>query len=424
MKIKQAAFTLMVLSVFSISCVHDPLSEKEPDPVLSSWTEYGPDSLLQARMVVNASQCPHLKLENAQTGATNTAMEPRAQATKEFPFLVCQGFIPTGTTGASALGHEFQLPRSVINKIIVIGDTGCRLKVSQVKGAVIQACGDSSEWPFKTVADAAAAFAPDLVIHVGDYHYRESECPAGNVNCSSVGGPHTIGDRWESWNEDFLNPAQALLQKTPWIFVRGNHELCARGGLGWSRLLSPYPFTSVCSDREDPYVVHFPKQRFAVIDAAEDGNEAPSFQKIAKISSSGKDFLWLLLHRPFLTPGADNEGKEKAVLPPALKRSGIVNLVMAGHVHTLSINRFKDARPPEIISGNSGTKLDQRSFEHIPGVVATAFKDFGFLALTRLSADEWKMNVNDRNGKLVWMCDLKQSHHAKTAISCTQPEEP
>ena len=30
----------------------------------------------------------------------------------------------------------------------------------------------------------AAAQKPDLVIHVGDYYYRETPCPAGEAKCA------------------------------------------------------------------------------------------------------------------------------------------------------------------------------------------------------------------------------------------------
>ena len=73
-----------------------------------------------------------------------------------------------------ALAREYGLfpvlPRS-IKRIVVIGDTGCRLK-----GDNVQDCNDPAQWPFAAIARLAAARHPDLVIHVGDYHYRESPC--------------------------------------------------------------------------------------------------------------------------------------------------------------------------------------------------------------------------------------------------------
>ncbi|MFX8797610.1 metallophosphoesterase, partial [Acinetobacter baumannii] len=85
-------------------------------------------------------------------------------------------------------------------------------------------------WPFKLGATLSASLKPDLVLHVGDFHYREKPCPAGNDGCA--GSPW--GDNWDVWREDFFAPADSLLRAAPWIMVRGNHELCDRGGHGWA----------------------------------------------------------------------------------------------------------------------------------------------------------------------------------------------
>ena len=89
-------------------------------------------------------------------------------------------------------------------------------------------------------AAAIAALAPDLVVHVGDFHYREAGCRPFNKGCE--GSPH--GDVWPVWEEDFFKPARPLLKAAPFVMVRGNHEECERGGKGWSLALDPYPFVS------------------------------------------------------------------------------------------------------------------------------------------------------------------------------------
>jgi hypothetical protein len=94
------------------------------------------------------------------------------------------------------------------------------------------------QWPFHFIADVVAQTKPDLVIHVGDYHYRETPCPRGHDGCA--GSP--FGDTWSVWRADFFAPADTLLKMDPWVFVRGNHELCDRGGKGWSRMLERFPF--------------------------------------------------------------------------------------------------------------------------------------------------------------------------------------
>ena len=54
-----------------------------------------------------------------------------------------------------------------------------------------------------------------------------------------AGSPY--GDNWAVWQKDFFDPAAPLLAAAPWVLVRGNHELCSRGGHGWFRLLDPHP---------------------------------------------------------------------------------------------------------------------------------------------------------------------------------------
>ena len=123
----------------------------------------------------------------------------------------------------------------------MIGDTGCRLK-----GKEIQACNDPTAYPFAKTAQLAAAWKPDLVLHVGDYHYRENECPASAPGCE--GSPWGYG--WDAWSADFFSPGAPLLNAAPMVMVRGNHENCFRAGQGWMRFLDPNPFTAArdCND--------------------------------------------------------------------------------------------------------------------------------------------------------------------------------
>ena len=98
---------------------------------------------------------------------------------------------------------------------------------------MIRRIGPFPRWPA-----AAAKFKPDLVIHVGDYLYRESACPPGNQGCA--GSPW--GDNWTTWKADFFDPAAPLLAAAPIVLVRGNHEDCKRAGPGWTRLQGPTAF--------------------------------------------------------------------------------------------------------------------------------------------------------------------------------------
>ena len=86
-------------------------------------------------------------------------------------------------------------PAADIQRIIVFGDTGCRINKKKKSP---QDCVNG--WPYQKIARHAAAAHPDLVIHIGDYLYREA-CNADTTNCSKM----RTGYGWEEWREDFFN---------------------------------------------------------------------------------------------------------------------------------------------------------------------------------------------------------------------------
>ncbi len=108
-----------------------------------------------------------------------------------FPVLTCELKLPENAVRANISGTEIPMPKANPRRIVVLGDTGCRMKKAD---NAWQACNDNEAWPFRAVANAAAAMAPDLVIHVGDYHYRENECPPEIAGCQ--GSPWGYG--WDT----------------------------------------------------------------------------------------------------------------------------------------------------------------------------------------------------------------------------------
>jgi Calcineurin-like phosphoesterase len=116
------------------------------------------------------------------------------------------------------------------------------------------------------VSKAITARKPDLVIHVGDYVYRESPCPKGDRGCKS--SPY--GDNWPAWQADFFKPAAALLASAPWIATRGNHEICERAGAGYFRFLDPSLANNgsppACTDLTPAYTATVAGRSFIVMD--------------------------------------------------------------------------------------------------------------------------------------------------------------
>src|SRR5262249_37454942 len=153
--------------------------------------------------------------DGSQSYRGATAELPKAS----FPVRGCEAAIPPTAIAATIDGVGLPLPRANPGRIVVFGDTGCRLE----HGDPIQACTDLDgppRWPFPPLAESAAASRPDLIIHVGDYHYREMLCPADHAGCA--GSPPPYG--WDAWRADFFQPARPLFAAAPWIMVRGNHE--------------------------------------------------------------------------------------------------------------------------------------------------------------------------------------------------------
>jgi hypothetical protein len=194
-----------------------------------------------------ANPCPTITINggapvqmNLRAGAT-TSLALRSVNTNPakpalFPVSSCEYQLPSGVTSAVVAGQSLPVPKANPTKIVVLGDTGCRLQ----NGNGTQSCNDpnpngtDTPYPFAAVAALAAAQNPDLVLHVGDYAYRDNPCPAGSgYNCG--GSPWGFG--WDTWQADLFSPGAPLLAAAPWIMTRGNHEQCNRAGQGWYRFL-------------------------------------------------------------------------------------------------------------------------------------------------------------------------------------------
>ena len=115
--------------------------------------------------------CPVVTADGAAV-----ASHPRNAPDQAFPVQVCEARVPATTARLAAGGVALPVLPAQVNRIVVIGDTGCR-----VEGRAVQDCNDPQAWPFAAIARAAAARRPDLVLHVGDYYYREGPCPAGRA---------------------------------------------------------------------------------------------------------------------------------------------------------------------------------------------------------------------------------------------------
>jgi hypothetical protein len=374
------------------------------------WVELAADGALSVRAVVaQGAACPSVSADSAAL-----ATQSRGKPDGNFSVEVCEAKAPASTTKLTTGSASLPVLATAVNRIVVIGDTGCRLE-----GRAIQDCGDAEAWPFAAIAARAAAKRPDLVIHLGDYLYRISRCPAGRAGCA--GSPH--GDNWPSWQADFFDPAAPLLAAAPWVLVRGNHELCRRGGHGWMRLLDPAAMRAECVDHAEPYRLSIGGVDLVIFDSADaDDFLAPPDKvaayaaQLAPLLAQARPHTWLLTHRPVwglssgpftgLTVNLTEQAALRDRIPPTL------DLVLSGHLHDFLAYEFGPERPAQLIVGDAGAKLydvASAAGAEIDGMLVRrgfGLERFGYFALER-NGEGWDGTLYGADDKVLARCKLK-----------------
>ena len=363
-----------------------------------------------------------------------------------FDVLSCEATWPQGVRRARVADRDVPAPASAIQRIVIIADTGCRMKASE---NAFQPCNDPVKWPFAKVAQSAAALKPDLVLHIGDIHYRESPCPQGNTGCAGS----LWGYGYDAWQADFFTPASPLLAAAPWIFVRGNHETCFRAGQGWFRFIDTQawreqrscndPALDADADYSMPYAVPlavdtqlivFDSSRtngkpFASTDTAY-GKYLQQLKTVAELTQQ-KTNSFFMSHHPLLAVApvkkqsqfkpAGNEGLQSvfaALYPQRLFPDG-VTVAMHGHVHLFESISFKSAHPVSLVMGNSGSANEGLVPEVLPPGAKlyegaevddyAARSDYGFATLDRLAANAgggWMLTEYTVDGQAVIQCKI------------------
>jgi Calcineurin-like phosphoesterase len=355
------------------------------------WVELASDGGLDVRAIVAPGMpCPEVKIDEAAL-----AVDSPANADANYPLRVCIAHTSITARRITVDGVSVPTLPADIKRIVVIGDTGCRLK-----GDFVQDCNDPVQWPFARVAHLAAARHPDLVIHVGDYHYRETPCPTSRPGCA--GSPH--GDNWAVWQKDFFDPAAPLLAAAPWVLVRGNHELCSRGGHGWFRLLDPHPYADQCVDTTPPYTLNLSPLHLLIFDSADADDTSVNAGKVAVYREQFQTLLtnppphaWLLTHRPVwalaqgpgVKPGDTLNATEQAAIQGLVPAN--LDMVLSGHVHDFTSYDFGSQRPAQLVVGEGGDANDAISQPARPGIPidglnirrVLAIPDFGYVVLHR-----------------------------------------
>jgi hypothetical protein len=418
-----------------------------------------------ARVIVDQGQrCPDL----AGAGAERIAMTPRRNP-HGFAVKVCEARYPFGRPLTVEGGPRLPAVVEAPSRLAVFGDSGCKPKDQE-------GCGlDDPQWAFPALARAAAASRPDLVLHVGDYNYRgtpsgfkatvdgqevqrwyydagdgappSEQCglPGPYLSQNSAGNPDA--DRWEAWWLDFFQPAGDLLTAAPWVFARGNHELCSHAGPGWFYFLdasSELPEGGgrqlACPSQDgegpalphlqlvEPQVLHLGGLDLLVIDSANACDQLPGLTEVyrrqftAAAARRRGPKAWLMSHRPVwgvegtetTVYGCDGQPESGPALPYGVLNQTLqcalrgeagrallsgLDQILAGHMHRFEALSFAAPtdRPPVLIVGSSGVAEDTDPpvgafAQAVDGAPASGFSiaQFGYLELTRGGGGAWR----------------------------------
>jgi hypothetical protein len=234
------------------------------------------------------------------------------------------------------------------------------------------------------------------------------------------------------WQRDVLNPAAPLLAAAPWVAVRGNHELCGRGGLGWFRLMDPDPAMLDCPTTTKPYAVSLPGLDLLVFDSADadddkaDPAKVPGYKaQFHQLLGRARPHAWLLTHRPIWSlaqgaapPGAQTNATERAAIIGEIPRA--LDMVVSGHVHDFATYDFGPGRPSQLVVGDSGDANDAISQVPRPGVEldgmklvrGQALRDYGYLVMDRVPGG-WRGTLHALDDSI-----LAQCRFAGRSINC------
>jgi Calcineurin-like phosphoesterase len=442
---------LWTLTLLSFSLLAGCASFRSGPQPEAAFVVLGENGAAVARVIAGTPDCPSMTIDgtpramNVRAPLQAIPARPGKPSPASTAVTTCEAAIPAGAQEVRVAGRTLPLPVAQPRKIVVIGDTGCRLK-----GRESQDCNDEEKFPFARIAAVAAAYGPDLVVHVGDFHYREFPCPADKRGCA--GSPWGYG--WDAWNADFFKPARPLLHAAPWIMARGNHESCARAGQGYWRYLDPRPLRAhrdcddprddATGDYSDPYAVPLGgNAQMIVFDtantshlgfAAGDPRRAIYADTLRKVETlaRGASYNIGVDHHPLFAFGANAVpgtgevrlfGGDAGLLQSfgdvdPMFLPGSVSMLLSGHEHLWEQVSFSSGHPTQFVSGFAGTAEDTVPLpEHVmpgvspaPGAVVEQMSSwidgFGFMTMERTGAQDWAVRIWDRDGRERNACEV------------------
>lgn len=419
---KNLLFKTLVISLTFLSCQNTPIKEDSTqiDSSLSFPTFYI-HKIVENKVVQVEIKAPLQAAEKNKNSKSD-------QLRNEWPQI--------SETQSHDLNSVFQknISESKLKNepikltLAVIGDTGCRLKESK-KQKSYQNCESSSDWPYPQIVKQLQKENYDFLIHTGDYHYRE-HCADPKI-CKNYQGH--IGYGWGAWWDDFYWPSQGLFNKSPVLFVRGNHEDCQRAYAGWGPLSSMgSSFLKICEQIEssqwielnDLVLINFDDSAFEdrkPLTEVEKQLWLKKFQILVERIQNQKKInkekeFWFLTHKPVYGFFPDSETAEPTEisnnLSELLKQSGLlknIDFVLSGHIHNQQIYLGEETLK-QIIVGHSGSALDPfgRQLRLQKIISTTVNKDsFGYALFQRKAFKQWTWDFKDQKGQLVLSCEIQ-----------------
>jgi len=423
-------------------------------------------TIIYARIIFDAEgqDCPVLTGSDGSTLTTSLRpMYPNTvTSSASFPVTACEAVMTEGVSYSSSTNTlSIDAVSLTASSVQVYGDSGC--KTSDCSGV-------TPSTRFQTLANLGAKQPPDVILHMGDYNYRGTSGPiTGNTYAYDAGdgghGGKTCGlqdtyysqnaqnsprpDSWANWKADFFDAAQNLLPKAPWVFARGNHELCSRAGPGWfyfmgpgsslagagqAQIQCPYQgdFKSPPATAEPhiamipPYMLTLDNIDVWVMDTANACDALSTNALTAKyqaqyeqLASVAKNTTWVMSHRPIWGFQKPSDPTLTKMLQTALSNTmagelpANVKLSLAGHMHIFESLSFlqNSTRTPQIVIGNSGVSLssvpkngDFSQMVDGQNAAGNAMQKFGFLSMS-VSDNTWSGKLLGTAGNTLVKCD-------------------
>jgi len=459
-----------VITLTAAGC-SDGDSSSKPDAVEAyAYSMLAPgqngSTIIYARIVLDAASqtCPKLTGSDGSTLTTRLRpMYPDGVTTSaSFPVTVCEAVITEGVS-YSAFKNTVKINAVTLaaSTVQVYGDSGCETADDP---------GVTPSSQFQALANLGARQSPDLILHMGDDNNRGTAgASTGNTDTHDAGdggfGSATCGlqetyysqnaqnsprpDSWPNWQADFFDAAQNLLPTAPWVFARGNHELCSRAGPGWFYFMGPGSSLPGAGQAQmqcphqgdlnappataEPHITMIPPYMLSLgtvdvwvmdtanaCDALATNALTAQYQaQYEQLANRAKNVTWVMGHRPIWGFTTSDEPTVNQMLQTALANSEEgelppqVQLSLAGHMHIFESLSFlqNSTRPPQLVIGNSGVSLnDQPANGDFTVTVdaqqasGNALQAFGFLVMS-VGSGAWSGEIRGTTDTILLNCD-------------------